>query len=108
MKPVIVAVLHPLPGSDAGPLTRATADARAVCAERHVRGFLAAGATSAMIVTGPPDERTFGARLRELAATSAGGGLVVLGSGAIPLASAADRRAFVEAAAAGQPRALAN
>ncbi|MBA3236507.1 MAG: hypothetical protein H0T59_11060, partial [Chloroflexi bacterium] len=29
-------------------------------------------------------------------------------SGAIPLARAADRRAFVEAAAAGQPRALAN
>ena len=108
MNPVAVAVLHPLPGPEAGPLTRATADARAMCAERHVHGFLAAGATSASIVAGPPDERTFGARLRELAAGAAGGGLIVLGSGAIPLARAGDRRAFVEAAAADEPRALAN
>ena len=52
----------------AGPLTRWVADARATLAERHRRGFLAAGADDVAIVGGPPDDRPFGERLRELVA----------------------------------------
>ncbi len=40
--------------------------------------------------------------------SGSGDGLVVLGSGAVPLATAADRRAFVAAAGADDRRALAN
>lgn len=84
------------------------AEARAELAARHRARFLAAGASTARIVSGPPDDVSFGRRLRTLAAEVGDGGLVVLGSGAIPLATAADRRALVEAAAADGPAALAN
>jgi len=50
----------------------------------------------------------FGARLRRLAAALETPGLVVLGSGALALARAPDYRAFVVAAAAAAPAALAN
>lgn len=108
MTDVDVAILHPEPGSDAGPLTRLTAAARLGVAERHRHGFLEAGATRAEIVSGPPDGRSFGARLRELASGLGDGGLVVLGSGAVPLATSADRRELVEAARGREPRALTN
>lgn len=108
MTEVDVAVLHAEPGDDAGPLTRATAAARLDVAERHVRGFLAAGATRARIHAGPPDGRSFGARLREVVADLGDGGLIVLGSGAVPLATASDRRDLVAAAAADRPQALTN
>ncbi len=108
MTEVAVLVFHPEPAPDAGPLTRATADARGRAADRHVRGFLEAGATRATIVTDPPDDRSFGARLRDRLDDIADGGLIAFGSGAIPLASQADRRAFVAAAAADRPRALTN
>ena len=101
-------ILHPEAGPAAGPLEAAVSAARAALAERHRVGFLAAGATSARIVSGPADDTPFGRRLRGLAADAGGGGLVVLGSGAIPLATAVDRRAFVAAAAAERPAALAN
>ncbi len=92
--------------------------------------------TSAEIVAGPPDGLSFGERLaaevraragaeakgsapraaaaeraaaRDAAEPAAdGGGLVVLGSGSIPLARAADLRRFVEAAAGPGGHALAN
>jgi hypothetical protein len=108
MSEVDVAILHAEPGVDAGPLTRATAAARLDTAERHVRGFLDAGATRARIHAGPPDGRPFGARLRDVVAERGDGGLIVLGSGAVPLATAADRRDLVTAAAADRPRALTN
>ena len=108
MTQVAVLVFHPEPAPDAGPLTLAAADARRGAADRHVRGFLAAGATRAAIVTGKHDGRSFGARLRDWLGDITDGGLIVLGSGAIPLASRADRRAFVAAAAADRPRALTN
>ena len=79
---------------------------RAANAKRHAKGFEAAGAVARIVETradGPP----FGARLRRLAALDAGAGFVVLGSGSVPLAGAADRRAFV-AAAAGTGPALTN
>lgn len=105
---VTAVILHPEPGPSAGPLERAVAVARARLAERHRLGFLAVGATDARIVVGPPDDTPFGRRLRDLAAGSGSGGLVVLGSGAIPLATATDRRALVEIAGARRPTALAN
>lgn len=105
---VTAVILHPKPGPTAGPLEVAVATARARLAERHRAGFLAAGASAARVITGPLDDTPFGRRLRSLAAEIGDGGLVVLGSGAIPLATTADRRAFVAAAAADSPGALAN
>jgi hypothetical protein len=105
---VDVAILHVEPGEDAGPLTRATASARLEAAERHRRGFLGAGAARTGVVAGSRDGISFGARLRTLAEEAGDGGLVVMGSGAIPLARAADRRELVAAAASPRPRALTN
>jgi hypothetical protein len=106
--PVLVRILHPSPDPAAGPLTRWVADARSALAEQHRRGFVAAGADDVAIVTGPPGDRSFGSRLRDLVARDQPSGLVVLGSGSIPLATAADRRAFVAAAADDGRLALAN
>jgi hypothetical protein len=110
MRDVTVWILHPEPAADAGPLERWVAAERARIAERHRAGFLRAGAASVRIVSGPPDDTPFGARLRDLVheATPRPAGVVVLGSGAVPLASAADRRAFVAVAASDAPVALAN
>ncbi|HET7169317.1 MAG TPA: hypothetical protein VFI69_08945 [Candidatus Limnocylindrales bacterium] len=108
MTDVDVVVLHPEAPLDAGPLTRALATSRRALADRHVAGFLAAGVTRARVVVGPADERPFGDRLRDIVEGLGRGGLIVLGSGAIPLATASDRRAFVAAAAADVPGALAN
>ena len=109
MPPVAVRILHPEPDADAGPLTHRLADARSRLADRHRIGFLAAGAADVEVVAGPPDDRSFGARLRALIDPGRGThGLVVLGSGAIPLATAADLRAFVAIAADEGCVALAN
>jgi hypothetical protein len=95
---------------------RALAEARGTLAERQRAAFLAAGADAAEIVSGPPDGLSFGERLadavraRGMEAGMAGGsgGLVVLGSGSIPLAGATDLRRFVELAAGPGGHALAN
>jgi hypothetical protein len=111
MPPVAVRILHAEAGPNAGTLELALVAARAALAERHRRGFLAAGAADVRVVAGLPDGISFGERLRRLTAEALGagsGGLVVLGSGAIPLATERDRRAFVAAAAATGPAALAN
>src|SRR6187401_1512442 len=108
MSPVAVRILHPGPGQGSGPLTRWVAEARATLAEHHRRAFVAAGADDVAIVGGPPDARPFGDRLRALVANVGEGGLVVLGSGAVPLATANDRRALVAIAAGDTRRALAN
>lgn len=109
MPPVAVRIFHPGPSPDAGPLERWLADARAGLAERHRTGFVAAGADDVRVITGPPDDTPFGRRLRDLVRTDRPpGGLVVLGSGAIPLATAAVRSTFVAAAGADDRRALAN
>jgi hypothetical protein len=105
---VLVIILHAQAGPNAGALTRALATARERLADEHRRGFLAAGATGATVAAGPPDGQAFGARLRGIAAGLHDAGLVILGSGAIPLATFADRRAFLGAAGGPTPRALAN
>jgi hypothetical protein len=105
---VSVVILHPQAAPDAGPLARLVAEARQSLAERHRTGFLAAGARRAWILAGQDDGTPFGARLRAVAADLEPGGLVVLGSGAVPLLTPADRRSFIAAAAAHRPGALAN
>ena len=108
MRPVSVRIMHPGPGPDQGPLERWLAEVRGAGARRHATGFAAAGASDVEIVSAPPDATPFGARLRDIVSSGGGEGLVVLGSGAVPLATAADRRAFVAAAGADDRRALAN
>jgi hypothetical protein len=128
---VIVLIFHAAAPVDAGPLVGALAEARRALAERQLGAFLAAGADAAEIVARPPDGLSFGERLAAaVRARSAGGagpgapgaggfgeasgrafgpgGLIVLGSGSIPLATAADLRRFVEVAAGPGRHALAN
>jgi hypothetical protein len=98
--PVFVLIFH-APAAGPGRLVAALADARLGLAGHHARGFRALGAADVRIIA-DADDRPFGARLREAAATlPADAGLVVLGSGALPLADARDRRGFVLAAAGG-------
>jgi hypothetical protein len=111
MPPVTVVVLAPAAGPDAGPVARVLDAARDALGEAHRAAFLAAGADHAVVHREPPDDTPFGTRLRRLtAALPATGphGLVVLSAGSIPLATAADRRAFVAAAADDRASALAN
>jgi hypothetical protein len=108
MATVGVIIFHAEASPSAGPLEGWVAAARGRLAERHRTAFEAAGATDVRIVAGVPDGRPFGARLRDVARSAERGGIVLLGSGSIPLANAADRRAFVEAAAADGSRALTN
>jgi hypothetical protein len=112
MRPVTVGIMHPEPAIGAGPLVRWLAEARAELAERHRVAFLAAGADDVVMLSSRPDELSFGERLRSMVAGDPPGvrpaGLIILGSGAIPLATPDDRRAFVAAAGAEDHRALAN
>ena len=108
---VLALILHTLPASDAGPLTRLLAAARSANASRLEHGFKAAGATVRRVDVGARDSRSFGSQIAALAASSAArhgpaAGCVIAGSGAVPLARAADLLPFVAAAAGG--RALAN
>ena len=109
MAAVDVIILHPQAGPDAGPLECRLESARQALAGRHVTGFLAAGAETAMVVAGPPDKQPFGARLATVRADLAPGrGLIVLGSGALAMAGVVDRRALVATAAGPGLVALAN
>jgi hypothetical protein len=108
MPPVTVLVLAPLLADDAGPLERRLDDARTALAEHHRHAFLAAGADEVVVRREPADDTPFGARLRRLVEELGPAGLVVLGAGSVPLATAADLRAFVAVAAADEPGALAN
>jgi hypothetical protein len=98
MTDVSVLILHPEAAARADEIERWVAAARASLAERQRLGFLDAGATDATIVAGTPDDVPFGARLRALVERRRPDGIVVLGSGAIPLATARDRRDLVIAA----------
>jgi hypothetical protein len=108
MAGVVVLILHRQAASGAGPLERWVADARLQVAEDRRMAFVAAGARDARIVSGPPDDTTFGARLRAFVEAERPAGLVVLGSGSIPLARPADLRAFLAAGGAPAPIALTN
>jgi hypothetical protein len=109
VQPVAVRILHPSATSAAGPLERALSGARSAHARRLAVLFEAQGATDVQISQGPPDGRTFGARLRDVVAgVPDGAGLVVLGSGSLPLARERDVADFVGVAASGERQALAN
>jgi hypothetical protein len=105
---VDVVIFHAEAARDAGPLEVWVANARCLLADHHRAAFAAAGATGARIVAGPPDDTPFGARLRDFIERERPAGIVVLGSGSIPLATAADRRAFVSAASGAERVALTN
>jgi hypothetical protein len=108
MRPVSVRIMHPEPGPEAGPIARWVSARRIALAERHRDAFAAAGAMDVTVVSGPPDDRSFGARLRTLVRAERPAGLVVLGSGAIPLATPSDLTAFIDAAGDDGRVALAN
>jgi hypothetical protein len=108
MLPVAVLVLDPRPGPGAGPLERLLGDAREAIIARHRAGFLAAGAATFDVRSGPPDLTPFGRRLRSALSGLDAPGVIVLGSGAMPLASDRDLRDLVVAAGGDQPAALAN
>lgn len=119
MHPVVALIFDARAPEGAGPLVRALAEARHSLASRQRDAFLAAGADAAEIVAGPPDGLTFGERLAAEVRARTGhaggataptipGGLIVLGSGSIPLARPADLRRFVEVAAGPAGHALAN
>jgi hypothetical protein len=116
MRPVRVLLFHAEPAADAGPLVRSLADARLALARRQRDQWLAAGADTADVVAGPPDDLSFGERLRAVAlggaavagAGASTGGLVIAASGSMPLASVATLRRFVDMAAGPGGHALAN
>jgi len=108
VQPVAVRILHPWAGPEVGPLERWLSDARAANAAQLAGRFATAGASDVEVVIGR-DGRSFGERLRDLGAElPAGHGLVVAGSGSVPLLTVADARAFVDVAGSGRRRALAN
>lgn len=110
MTRVATIIFHPRAAPGAGPLSEAFASSRRRNAERQATGFRAAG-SPATILEGPADDRPFGRRVREAVDGLAGpapDGLILLGSGSIPLARAADHRAFVATAAGPAGHVLAN
>lgn len=108
MQPVAVRILHRPAAADPLPLEGWLAEARRRNAAELADRFARARAEDVAILEAD-DPRPFGARLRELAADQPDrAGLVVLGSGAIPLARQRDIRALVAAAGSGEKRALAN
>lgn len=109
MQSAVVRILHPAPVPGSGPLGTALADARSANAARLAGLFRASGADDVGVDEGIPDGRTFGERLRSLVhGLDEDVGLVVLGSGSIPLARPGDVAALVEVARSGERRALAN
>lgn len=113
MQPVAVRILHrPAvvrpPATEPLPLEAWLASARHRNALRLAERFERAGAGDLEILE-DEDHRPFGTRLRELVAGLPPlAGLVVLGSGAIPLARRRDIRDLVQVAGSGSTRALAN
>jgi hypothetical protein len=107
-RPVTVRILHPESGPTAGPIGRWVVAARDALAERHRVAFRDAGAADVAILRGSPDDTPFGTRLRGILEGEQPAGLVILGSGAIPLATRGDYLDLVTAAATDDRVALAN
>ena len=109
MTRVAVLILHAPAGPGDGSLATAFAAIRRSNAEHQAAGFRAAGADDVRIDDAPLDEGGFAGRVRQAAgALRHGGGLIVLGSGSIPLARVADRAAFVATAVGPTGNALVN
>ncbi len=113
MRPVAVRILHPSAGPVVGPLEGALHDAQGRNAGRLAAAFEAEGAADVVIATeSRGGGRSFGALLRTMATAPAvsdqGRGLIVVGAGSLPLATAGDLRPFLRVAGSGQRRAIAN
>jgi hypothetical protein len=109
VQPVAVRILHPRPGPTAGQLERSLATAREANATRLAGLFGEAGADDVRIEARSRDRLSFGHRLRRIAGElRERSGLVVLGSGAIPLAARWDVERFIEVAGSDGQHALAN
>lgn len=107
MARVVALILHPGPRPGDGPLTRSFETIRRRNAERHATGFRQAGAE--VCLDDGSAAGSFGERVRRVVDETKPDGIVVLGSGSLPLTNGADWRTLVAAAAAGRPaRALAN
>ena len=77
-------------------------DSPLIAANELALRFRAGGADDVRVVRGSPDGRSFGERLRGLTReVDAGAGLIVLGSGSIPLATDADVGLLVDSPAPG-------
>jgi hypothetical protein len=111
VQPVAVRILHPA-AAGLGPLERGLHDAHGENARRLAADFEAEGAADVLIPTEARRGRSLGAFLRSMVTTApiagTGRGLIVLGSGGLPLAKRRDLRPFLEAAGSGERRALAN
>lgn len=106
MARVVALILHARPAAGSGPLESMFEAIRRANAERHAAGFEAAGAEPRI-----DDERgpaVFGERLRRVVAEARPDGIVVLGSGSLPITNRDDWRELVAAAAGPPGRALAN
>lgn len=108
MSRAAVRILHLEPDEDTGDLGRLVADGRLLVAADLARRFATLGADDVSVLASPADGRTFGHRLRDLVGTVRPGGLVVLGSGSIPLATDAHLGRLLAVAASGERRGLTN
>ena len=106
MPRVVALILHAPLASGAGPLTRLFEVIRRETADRHAAGFGAVGAEP--IIDDDPAPASFGERMRSVVRRERPHGIVVLGSGSIPIAGPPERRIFVEAAAGPAGQAVAN
>jgi hypothetical protein len=105
---VAVRIFHLAPGDGEGTLERALATARLDVATRHAELFRDTGTEDVEIVAGPPDGVPFGARIRALVERERPGGIVLINSGALALATREDLAEFVAVAGSGKRVALAN
>jgi hypothetical protein len=104
---VRVRIFHAEPAPDAGPLSLVLGQARSDLAMRQTAAFETLGAM-VEVTPGAPDDTSFGARLRQVVETDADGGLVIMGSGSVPLARPRDFLPFVRTARSVERVALAN
>jgi hypothetical protein len=103
----LVVVLHQPAAADAPPLTALLAIGREALIEHQRRLFLRAGVDRVLVVTDRAD--SVGDRLASLAAElPARRGVVVMGSGAVPLLRRTDAEALVHVARGGGYRVLTN
>jgi hypothetical protein len=99
--PVAVRIFHPTAPPPGRPLEAWLHAAKTALAVEQTRAFVEAGADHVQVVDGTIAGQPFGGRLRDIATAALRDGfdgLVVLGSGALPLATASDVRRFVDAA----------
>jgi CTP:molybdopterin cytidylyltransferase MocA len=103
---VVALILHAPAPSDAGPLERTFDAIRRANAKRHAAGFAAAGAEP--VIDDQEAAGGFAERVRETVRARRPDGLVVIGSGSLPLTNASDWSRFVAVAGGAPGRALAN